>query len=818
MKLTVLISFILFLFYISSSAQPLPKKVAAVKSGGTIKIDGSLDEPEWRTAPAATDFIDIRPVPGRHEGAKQKTEIRFLYDNTAIYIGARMYETTPDSIARELVARDNVGNSDFIGVIFDTYYDKINASGFFVTAAGVQFDAKYSLGGNEDPAWNAVWLSEVKIDKQGWTAEFKIPYSALRFAKHDVQTWGLNITRKRQKAQEQLFWNFVDPKVNGFINQEGVLSEIKDIKPPLRLSFSPYISSYVNNYPYNQPGLKNTTSSFNGGMDVKYGINQSFTLDMTLVPDFGQVQSDNTVLNLSPFEVKYNENRQFFTEGTELFNKGNLFYSRRVGANPNFIRDVSTELKSNETVLKNPVESKLINATKVSGRTAKGLGIGVFNAVTKAMDAVVEDTLTHYKSNLQAQPLTNYNILVLDQSLKHNSSVTLINTNVLRQGSAYDANVTGFLFNLNNKTNKYNINGGAKLSHLQGGGMEPSNGLNYTLQAGKVSGNFTFNVISNLTDEKYDPNDLGILLNNNFFDNTFNAFYGVYKPGKWYNEIQSGFQAIYSQRYKPRAYQSFGLYGWFWTRFKNFWSAEVDVDWQPQQNDFYEPRVAGRVFHASETKGIGGSVNTNKSKKISGGMFGYYRWVDRFDAHGYDFETWGNFQINNKFSVGMDVMTQPRLDYSGYVRQDETTGNIIFSRRDRQTITNTLNSKYTFSNKMGITLRVRHYWSNLYNKDFYTLLNDGELMPNPAYIKQDDDRNFNSFNIDMIYSWVFSPGSELSIAWKNASLINENLYRDNYFRNVNEVIESPQNNNFSVKLLYYIDYLSLKGKKQSKTN
>src|SRR5258705_10304557 len=162
---------------------------------------------------------------------------------------------------------------------------------------------------------------------------------------------------------------------------------IKYIKPPLRLSFSPYFSSYVNNYPYNTPGIKNTTTSLNGGMDVKYGINDAFTLDMTLIPDFGQVQSDNQVLNLSPFEVKYNENRSFFTEGTELFNKGNLFYSRRIGGTPIHFGDVSGQLGANERVLKNPTESKLINATKVSGRTTKGLGVGFFNALTKPMYA-----------------------------------------------------------------------------------------------------------------------------------------------------------------------------------------------------------------------------------------------------------------------------------------------------------------------------------------------------------------------------------------------------------------------------------------------
>ena len=319
----------------TSFAQNVPtkKKLSAKRTSDSPKIDGFLDDAVWNTAPIATDFIELRPVPGRIETKDGRTEIKVLYDDYAIYIAARMYDK-PDSIVHELVSRDQIGNADFIGVVFDTFLDGVNGYGFYVTAAGVQFDAKYSLIGGEDPTWNAVWESHVTIDDKGWTAEMKIPYSALRFSSKELQNWGLNFTRKRTGTNRQTFWNSVDPKISGFVNQSGILEGLKSIKAPLRLSFSPYVSTIVSNYPYNTPGVKNTQAAINGGMDVKYGINQSFTLDMTLIPDFGQVQSDYRVLNLTPFEVKFNENRQFFTEGTELFNKGDLFYSKRIGSIP----------------------------------------------------------------------------------------------------------------------------------------------------------------------------------------------------------------------------------------------------------------------------------------------------------------------------------------------------------------------------------------------------------------------------------------------------------------------------------------------------
>ena len=473
-----------------------------------------------------------------------------------------MKETSAEKGARELTTRDNIANDDFFGIIIDTYLDRLNGSGFYVTAAGVQFDAKYipqSSGGvNEDGTWNAVWESKVKVDGHGWTAELKIPYSALRFSKKNVQTWGINMVRKRQRELKQLFWNELDPKQNGLMNQEGELTGLKDITPPLRLAFYPYFSTYLNHYPYNTPGVKNTTTSVNGGMDVKYGINQSFTLDMTLVPDFGQVQSDNQVLNLTPFEVKYAENRPFFTEGTELFNKGNLFYSRRVGGQPIDYGAAYDNLKPGETVTANPVETKLLNATKVSGRLSNGLGIGFFNAVTNTAYATIEDAAGNQR-RVETSPLTNYNILVLDQNLKNNSDVTLINTNVTRFGKDHSANVGGVVFNLNNKKNSYNLTGYGLMSNIIYPDKPTTTGFSYEVGGGKTLGNFTWSAIQDLVDDNYDPNDLGILFYNNSLNHTLNLNYYNYHPIKLFNQWGINSSILYSRRYKPSAYQNLNL-------------------------------------------------------------------------------------------------------------------------------------------------------------------------------------------------------------------------------------------------------------------
>ena len=174
------------------------KQIQAVKTDAIFKIDGEINEEAWQKCPPITDLIEFRPDPGAAESNENRSEFYLLYDDNYIYFGGYCHERSADSVSRELVGRDKIGNSDFAGVIFDTYYDKINGSGFFVTPYGEQFDAKYSAGGNEDDTWNSVWQSEAKMQPDGWTFEVRIPYSALRFSNRENQTWGVNFIRRRQ--------------------------------------------------------------------------------------------------------------------------------------------------------------------------------------------------------------------------------------------------------------------------------------------------------------------------------------------------------------------------------------------------------------------------------------------------------------------------------------------------------------------------------------------------------------------------------------------------------------------------------------------
>ena len=383
-----------------------------------LEIDGKLDEASWEEAQVSSNFTTWQPVPKLDP--KHQTEFRILYDDEAFYVGIKMFVSSRDSIMTELTQRDDVGNTDWVGIILDTYGNATDAFEFIVGATGVQFDAKLSDQG-EDNNWDAVWFSAVDLTDTHWTAEFKIPYSAIRFSKQKEQIWKMNIMRRSAVSGERSSWHPILPEAPVWLAQMGEVTGITDIKAPLRLSISPYMSMYAQSYSDGSSGISTTGYSYNGGMDLKYGINDAFTLDMTLIPDFGQVQSDNIILNLTPFEVRYDERRQFFTEGTELFNKGGLFYSRRVGGNPIGQYSVGGALSANEELITNPSTSQLINASKISGRTGKGLGIGIFNAIAKETFATARNTETGEEREISTSPLTNYNVIVLDQNLKNNS-------------------------------------------------------------------------------------------------------------------------------------------------------------------------------------------------------------------------------------------------------------------------------------------------------------------------------------------------------------------------------------------------------------
>ncbi len=796
------------------------KQTKAFRATGTIKIDGIIDEADWNQVQPITNLIEHRPNPGAVEDSTNRTLLYILYDNSNVYVAGYCYEKNSSHISKELIGRDKIGVNDFVGVVLDTYNDKINAVGFYVTPYGEQADMKYSVD-NEDMSWSAVWESNAKIHDNGWSFEMRIPYSALRFVSNENQTWGLNFVRRRNKTSQQYTWNAIDPKVRGFINQEGQWTGIGKINAPVRLSFSPYFSSYVNHY---KPDNKPWSASVNGGMDVKYGLSESFTLDMTLIPDFGQVRSDNQVLNLSPFEVKYNENRSFFTEGTELFSKGDLFYSRRIGGTPLNYGSVNGQLNPGEKIVKNPQEARLINATKISGRTKGGLGIGFFNAITKTMYAGVENTYGEIRK-VETNPLTNYNIIVLDQTLKNNSSVSFINTNVLRSGMDYDANVSAGLFNINNKKNTFNWNGKFAVSQVSDPFAKNKTGYSHNIGFGKTGGRWNFQLGQEIADKNYDINDMGILFTRNYVEHYLWSGYRWVKPKDWYNRVQVNVNAFYSNLYQPfenqkihSKFQNFRANINANAQFKNLWWMGAFAGYVPSGNDFYEPRETGYSFKTSERANIGTWLETNEAKKYCFSL-NYYLGIRKlFNSQAHELSIMNRYRFNDKFSLSQNTNLNLLNNDAGFARKfyepdginPNALKDIIFSRRNQKTIENILEAKYNFNTRSGITFRARHYWSKVQQHQLYDLNNNGTLSPTKHNLLDLQHQNFNIFNIDAVYTWQFAPGSFINIVWKDQGLLFNKNVDYKYFQNFKNTISEPLNNNLSLKVIYFLEYLDLK--------
>jgi len=471
-------------------------------------------------------------------------------------------------------------------------------------------------------------------------------------------------------------------------------------------------------------------------------------------------------------------------------------------------------MNANEHIVKNPSETKLINATKVSGRLQNGLGIGFFNAVTNAQYAVVADDANNERK-IQTSPLTNYNIIVLNQSLKHNSSISLVNTSVLRSGSDYDANVTAGLFDFFDKKNIWNIGGKVANSNLIGylADGKTKSGYSHLVYFGKASGRFNFNLQEEMTNDKFNSNDLGYFTFNNFLDHSLWAGYRWTKPGKFYNNIYLNFNAYYSRRVTPAAYRSANFNANVNGQLKNLWYVGFLVGYEPKFNDFNEPRMEGRVFKGWSDYFVDGWFQTSNAKKYN--VYSELLFVKRtlFQSKRYSFYFNQRYRFNNKFSVSQGLNMEPQTDNVGFAAIDNNTGDIIFGRRNRNTIENTLSFKYNFNDKMGINTRVRHYWSKVDYKELFTLLPDGKLQTNTTF-SGDVNQNANYFNVDMTYTWEFAPGSFINVVWKNSTYDFRYQVEKNYFKNFGNTMEADQNNNISFKIIYFLDYLQLKHHKK----
>lgn len=820
------------------------------------KVDGRL---EVAGMTPVTDFTQYTPNPG--DPATQRTEVYVAYDDEALYVAARLHDTHADSILQQLSERDRLRNTDYFGVSINPYRDGINASNFVVTPANVQYDAKFtsrrSGGGNQllqsgDRSWDAVWASGTRIDSAGWTAELRIPYSMLRFAEGEEQVWDINFGRQLRRRREASFWNPVTPTGPRFTTQMGSVAGLTGLRPPVRLQATPFVTAAVNHGYDPEAATRDRLEgpTFGGGLDVKYGLTDAFTLDMTLVPDFSNARSDDQVLNLTANEIAFDENRAFFTEGVELFNKGGYFYSRRVGGVPINRGRAGEALRDGEEVASNPTRAQLLNATKVSGRMGNGLGIGVFTALEGATQAVLRDTATGQTREVEVAPLTNYSVVSIDQNLPNNSFATLLNTNVMRAGSTYDANLTAVVWDLRDAANDWGLNGDIGVSQqfgLQRGTPTPENvfGHKLELDLDRLTGRLRYGIGYGQESVRYDANDLGLLFFNNSREGDAYAEYNWFEPFGRFNSAEVRAFGSVGFLYDPNVFN----YAWAGAR-----GRMTTREFFTFGGGFFSELTDSYEFQDTRTPGLG--LRIPQYGEINAFISSDYRKPFALDVRG----EWGRFysdgrtsnaqlSVSPRFRVGDRLTFRTRTSlrdnkrFLGYIGHsaasaktyaldgldtgfgivDETApgydgirpDGIVFSYRDIEIVENELFVEYAFTANATLNLRARHYWSRVRHREYFEIQSVGVPLPT-TYTGRDedgrplDDQSFNAFNVDGFFRWRFRPGSDAFLSYKTQSFY-EGLLGRRYFANFRELGRDVVNSSLTLKVVVWLDWNELRG-------
>ena len=397
--------------------------IAAVRRAGPITVDGILTDAAWRTSRPVSGFVQQKPVEG--QPAEYQTEVAVVYDDEALYVAAHMYDPAPASIARQLFRRDGDGNADWFAVGFDPRLDRRTAYVFWLTAAGVQKDAYLFNDKDSDDAWDAVWESAVRVDSTGWTAELRIPLSQLRYeTAPGERTWGINFARFRVASNEESHFALMSQLQQGLVSQFGLMTGLRTEHAPRRLELRPYAvggGDFSRQVPGN-PFFDGRTATRRAGLDMRYGLGSSFTLDATVNPDFGQVEADPAVINLTAFETFFPERRPFFVEDARIFDfalsggNNRLFYGRRIGRAP------TGRAPDGADHVDMPEAATILGAAKLTGRTSSGLSIGAITAVTREEQGRAAYAGTGEIRRFVAEPATVHSAVRARQDLAGGAS------------------------------------------------------------------------------------------------------------------------------------------------------------------------------------------------------------------------------------------------------------------------------------------------------------------------------------------------------------------------------------------------------------
>ena len=473
-------SILLIAAYVTGQT-PEKKRYKAEKLTVPPTIDGILNDDAWKEGTWIDEFTQYEPYNGA--AVSQRTEFKILFDEDNLYAAFKAFDTSPDSIVSRLTRRDNP-DGDLVGIIFDSFHDLRTGFLFGITSSGVKYDQMFTNDGqNEDSSWDPNWWVKTTINEEGWVAEMKIPFSQVRFEKNSGDIWGLEVARVLYRKNETSFWQHLPKDAPGLVHLFGELSGLEQIKPRKIFDVTPYAVGKLETFkadpgnPFMESGKK---YGFNAGIDAKIGVTNNMTMDLTINPDFGQVEADPSEVNLSAYETYFSEKRPFFIEGNNItnFNIGigdgnvgndNLFYSRRIGRRPQGYPDISDGMYADV-----PNFTTILGAAKLTGKTSNGLSVGFVEAVTNEEKAEIDNE--GERTFETVEPLTNYVVGRVQKDI--NEGKTIIGGIFTGTNRNLDANLDDFMhksafsggidFTQYFKDKKWMFNVNAALSQVNG--------------------------------------------------------------------------------------------------------------------------------------------------------------------------------------------------------------------------------------------------------------------------------------------------------------------------------------------------------------
>jgi len=831
---------------VSQAAAPPPDssaRVTAVRAATSPVIDGREDDAVWRNAAATSDFREFQPTEGK--APRFRTEFKVAYDDRSLYVFLRMFDPHPDSIMRALSRRDVRGPSDQIKILIDSYFDRRNGYEFAVNPDGVKRDYAMYNDRDEDDSWDAIWEAAARVDSAGWTAEFRIPLSQMRFAKHEGRTLGFGVWRDIERYKERVSWPTYFNSRNGLVSQLGHLDGVNVLSFPRRLEITPYTvakntsrTTMVNARPSYDRVQQGTA-----GADIKLGLGPNVTLDGTVNPDFGQVEADPSVLNLSAFETYFQERRPFFVEGTGLYQFSvncnivncsgeGLFYSRRIGREPS-LRDAYGNEGS-------PTATPILGAAKLTGRLPSGLALGALEAVTQHLDGTDSRTI---------EPRTSYTVLRAVQELRQGATtIGLVGTGVNRSLDEWtdaalrrSAYVGGADFSNKLPGGNYEMSGSFMLSRVAGTAsviaetqqdpvhyyQQPDAGLAFDptrtslsgdaeeLHFGKMGGGIVrFQTSYQRRSPGFEINDLGYLQRSDMQSHATWFALQFRKPTKVYRSLQMNFNEWNDWTTRGMLLQ---------TGFNT--NSHMNL-----QNNFW--------VHAGGTiAGLAGSMCDRCSRggpavRESPGIYPWFgfNWDDRSRVAPSLFFNFGrtldgrthNFNTNGSADIKASSAVQMSLGYSITWNVDDAQwyGNFASGGVTHYTFahlrqqTSSLNSRVSYTMTPTLTLQ-------LYAQPFVTkgaFSNVRELSATPRAVDYDarfqpfappqgarSGFNVRQFRSNSVLRWEYRPGSTLFVVWAHGRDSSDpQMGTRSWRQEYDEMFAVHPENTFLVKLAYWL--------------